>query len=102
MASLIATNSRDGASRLAATGILPLDGLSHRDKPLLERGKQPRRFERRGWLSSAPRIQMIEVEQRVEQEEETALRLVSPHRIGRKQHDVAATNRNVDHRWRAR
>src|SRR5215213_9381290 len=49
------------------------------------------------WLGAA-RVQVVIIQRRIEQQEKLALRLMAPHRVRRKHHDVSTTNRHIDNR----
>ena len=42
---------------------------------------------------------MIEVQRRIEEQREAAVRLMPPHRVVGEHHDVAFAHRDVNHRW---
>src|SRR5215217_843126 len=62
---------------------------------LILRGARPLSFS--SWLG-ASNVQVVVIQRRIEQQEKLTLRLVPPHRVRRKHHDVPAPNRNINNR----
>ena len=46
----------------------------------------------------ASHVEIVEVQRRIEQQEKLALRLMTPHRIGREHYNVTTTDRHIDDR----